>query len=157
MSKLSVDQKTIKDLLTDKSANFLIPDYQRPYAWAEEECQTLWDDIFTFAFPDENKDEFNTNDEYFLGAIVTFKNNKKQSEVIDGQQRLTTLLLLLRAFYDKFTSMADNPSKDMMNLISQCIWQTNEFGNADMSNLKIDSEVATDDEKQEFLAILKTG
>ena len=157
MSKLNVDQKTIKDLLTDRSANFLIPDYQRPYAWGEVECQTLWDDIFTFAFPDENKDAFNTNDEYFLGAIVTYKNNNKQSEVIDGQQRLTTILLLLRAFYDRFEHMADKPSKDTRNIISQCIWQTDEFGNADMKHLKIDSEVATDDEKEEFLSILKTG
>jgi len=157
MSKLNVDQKTIKDLLTDRSANFLIPDYQRPYAWGEVECQTLWDDIFTFAFPDENKDAFNTNDEYFLGAIVTYKNDNKQSEVIDGQQRLTTILLLLRAFYDRFEHMADKPSKDTRNIISQCIWQTDEFGNADMKHLKIDSEVATDDEKEEFLSILKTG
>ena len=157
MSKLNVDQKTIKDLLTDKSANFLIPDYQRPYAWEEEECQTLWDDVFTFAFPDENKDAFNTNDEYFLGAIVTYKNGNKQSEVIDGQQRLTTILLLLRAFYDKFEHMGDKPSIDTRNTISQCIWQTDEFGNPDMMHLKIDSEVATDDEKEEFLSILKTG
>jgi uncharacterized protein with ParB-like and HNH nuclease domain len=157
MSKLNVDQKTIKDLFTDKSANFLIPDYQRPYAWEEDECQTLWDDIFSFAFPDEDKDVFNTNDEYFLGAIVTYKNDNKQSEVIDGQQRLTTILLLLRAFYDRFEHMADKPSKDTRNIISQCIWQTDEFGNADMMHLKIDSEVATDDEKEEFLSILKTG
>ena len=157
MSKLNVDQKTIKDLFTDKSANYLIPDYQRPYAWEDEECQTLWDDIFTFAFPDDDKDAFNTNDAYFLGAIVTYKNDNRQSEVIDGQQRLTTLLLLLRAFYDRFEHMADKPSKDMRNVISQCIWQTDEFGNADMMHLKIDSEVATDDEKEEFLSILRTG
>jgi len=157
VSKLSVDQKNIKDLLTDKSANFLIPDYQRAYAWEEEECQTLWDDIFAFAFPDEDKDAFNTNDEYFLGAIVTYKNANKQFEVIDGQQRLTTILLLLRAFYDRFEHMADKPSKDTRNIISQCIWQTNEFGNADMLHLKIDSEVATDDEKEEFLSLLKNG
>lgn len=158
MSKLSVDQKTIKGLLTEKTVNFLIPDYQRPYAWADEECQTLWDDIFTFAFPDDDKDKFDKdNDEYFLGAIVTYKNETKQSEVIDGQQRLTTLLLLLRAFYDKFEHMADAPSKDTRKIISQCIWQTDEFGNPDKSNLKIDSEVATDDEKEEFLSILKTG
>ena len=96
MSKLNVDQKTIKELLTEKTANFLIPDYQRPYAWEEDECQTLWDDIFCFAFPDNNKDYFKSNDEYFLGAIVTYKDNGR-SEVIDGQQRLTTILLLLRA------------------------------------------------------------
>jgi len=154
---LNVDQKTIKDLLTDKSANFLIPDYQRPYAWEEDECQTLWDDIFSFAFPDNNKDSFKANDEYFLDAIVTYKNNSGQSEVIDGQQRLTTILLLLRAFYDRFEHMADQPSKDMRKNISQCIWRTDEFGNADMANLKIDSEVATDDEKEEFLSILRRG
>ena len=157
MSKLNVDQKTIKDLLTDKSANYLIPDYQRPYAWDEEKCQVLWDDIFAFAFPDGDKDAFNTNDEYFLGTIVTYKNKNKQAEVIDGQQRLTTILLLLRAFYDKFEHMSDKPSKDIRNMISQCIWQTDEFGNADMEQLKIDSEVATDDEKEEFLSILKNG
>lgn len=115
MSKLNVDQKTIKDLLTDKSANFLIPDYQRPYAWEEDECQTLWDDIYSFAFPDNNIDAFKATDEYFLGAIVTYKNEKRQSEVIDGQQRLTTILLLLRAFYDRFGYMDDRRSNMTKN------------------------------------------
>ena len=55
MSKLNVDQKTIKDLFQDKRADFLIPDYQRPYAWSETECRTLWDDIFSFAIPDEGR------------------------------------------------------------------------------------------------------
>lgn len=54
MSKLNVDQKTIFDLLLDKKADFLIPDYQRPYAWEEEQCQTLWDDIFSFSFPNND-------------------------------------------------------------------------------------------------------
>ena len=71
MSKLNVDQKTIKDLFQDKKADFLIPDYQRPYAWGETECQTLWDDIFSFAIPDEGRVEFDSNSEYFLGPIVT--------------------------------------------------------------------------------------
>ena len=52
MSKLNIDQKSIKDLFTEKNTDFLIPDYQRPYAWGEKECQTLWDDLFFFAFPD---------------------------------------------------------------------------------------------------------
>jgi uncharacterized protein with ParB-like and HNH nuclease domain len=52
MSKLNVDQKTIMKLFSDRRSDFLIPDYQRPYAWNDEQCQTLWDDIFTFAFPD---------------------------------------------------------------------------------------------------------
>ena len=144
-------------LFSDKKANFLIPDYQRPYAWEEEQCQTLWEDIFTFAFPDEDYKKFNTDDEYFLGPIVTFKNKNGKLEVIDGQQRLTTLMLLLRAFYDKFKSMKDDDAQRIREMISQCLWKADEFGKADLNVLKINSEVATDDDKEEFLNILKTG
>lgn len=157
MSKLNVDQKTIFNLLSDKSSDFLIPDYQRPYAWGEEQCQTLWDDIVAFSFPDDNIDEFDDNEEYFLGAIVTFKNEKGKLEVIDGQQRLTTLLLMLRAFYDKFKEMKDENSILMYENIGKCIWKTNKFGKIDTGTLKIDSEVATDNDKEEFLEILKNG
>jgi uncharacterized protein with ParB-like and HNH nuclease domain len=157
MSKLNVDQKTINDLFSDKKSDFLIPDYQRPYAWGEEHCQTLWDDIFTFAFPDNDCDKFDTNDEYFLGSIVTFKNANSKLEVIDGQQRLTTLMLLLHAFYNKFNNMQDEASIRTREKISGCIWKTNEFGKAELNVLKINSEVATDSDKEEFLEILQTG
>lgn len=157
MSKLSVDQKTIMLLFSDKKSDFLIPDYQRPYAWEETHCQTLWDDIFSFAFPDNNFEKFDNNEEYFLGSIVTFENENNKKEVIDGQQRLTTLMLLLRAFYAKFGNMQDKNSKSTQERISQCLWKTDEFGEANKSVLKIDSEVATDDDKDEFIDILKTG
>ncbi len=157
MSKLNVDQKTIMLLFSDKKSDFLIPDYQRPYAWEEGQCQTLWDDIFTFAFPDNNSDKFDSNEEYFLGSIVTFENDNNKKEVIDGQQRLTTLMLLLRAFYAKFGNMQDENSKSTRERIAQCLWKTNEFGQPNLNILKIDSEVATDNDKDEFLEILKTG
>lgn len=41
MSKLNVDQKSIYALLSDRKADYIIPDYQRPYAWDEDSCQTL--------------------------------------------------------------------------------------------------------------------
>jgi len=157
MSKLNVDQKTIMLLFSDKKSDFLIPDYQRPYAWEEGQCQTLWDDIFAFAFPDNNCDKFDSNEEYFLGSIVTFENENNKKEVIDGQQRLTTLMLLLRAFYAKFGNMQDDNSKSTRERIAQCLWKTNEFGQANLNVLKIDSEVATDNDKDEFLEILKSG
>lgn len=157
MSKLNVDQKNIKLLFADKKADFLIPDYQRPYAWSEEECQTLWEDIFDFAIPEGDATKFNSEEEYYLGPIVTFKNDNNKLEVIDGQQRLTTLMLLLRAFHISFGEMRDENSKKIKELIESCIWKTDEFGNADKDLLKIDSEVATDNEKDEFLSILNTG
>ena len=78
MSKLNVDQKNIKLLFADKKADFLIPDYQRPYAWSEEECQTLWEDIFDFAIPEGDATKFNSEEEYYLGPIVTFKNDNNK-------------------------------------------------------------------------------
>ena len=157
MSKLNIDQKSIRELLTDKRSDFLIPDYQRPYAWGEDECATLWDDLFAFAFPGDDSDNFNSNDEYFLGPIVTFKNGAGQLEIIDGQQRLTTTMLLLRAFYDKFANMKDKKSVKMREAIERCVWKTDEFDDPDFDALKIDSEVASDSDKGEFLEILRTG
>jgi hypothetical protein len=158
VSKLNIDQKTIKDLLTAKKSDFLIPDYQRPYAWTEDECATLWDDLFTFAFPNDDYTQFDsTKDEYFLGPIVTFTNGDGKLEIIDGQQRLTTIMLLLRAFYSKFEFMKDKQSVSTRDAIAKCIWKTDEFDEPDKAQLKIDSEVASDDDKEEFLEILRTG
>lgn len=157
MSKLSIDQKTVLSLFSDKRADFLIPDYQRPYAWTEDQCLTLWEDIFAFAIPEGDVDQFDDNDEYFLGPIVTFRNTEGQLEIIDGQQRLTTLMLLLRAFYAKFEHMKDARSMKTRDLIASCLWKTDEFGDPDYEQLKIDSEVASDDDKGEFLEILRKG
>lgn len=72
----------------------MIPDYRRPYAWGEDECTTLWEDLKSFAFPNDSSQDFDSgNDEHFLGLIVTFKNEDGEREIIDGQQRLTTMML----------------------------------------------------------------
>ena len=100
--------------------------------------------------------KFNNDEEYYLGPIVTFNNTDGKLEVIDGQQRLTTLMLLLRAFYVRFGSMKTEESKKTKDLIAKCLWKTDGFGTANLNELKIDSEVATDNDKEEFLEILKT-
>ena len=79
-----------------KSPQFVIPIYQRTYSWTEKECRQLWDDILRTG---GNKDV----SAHFVGAIVYIEkglsNLTIQSPmlVIDGQQRLTTLTLLLAA------------------------------------------------------------
>jgi uncharacterized protein with ParB-like and HNH nuclease domain len=157
MANLNVDQKTVKDLFQDKKSDFLIPDYQRPYAWTDTHCQKLWDDVFEFAFPGKDYSKFD-NTEYYLGPIVTFFNQDRgKIEVIDGQQRLTTLMLLLRAFYTNFSHMEDSESKTTRKNIEMCIWKTDEFEKPFQDALKIDSEVATDEDKDQFLQILKDG
>ena len=157
--KLSINQKSVTELLATKDADFIIPDYQRPYSWDEVECATLWDDIYSFAIPDNDYSAFDESDEYFLGPIVVFKNNDGKSEIIDGQQRLTTLMLLLRAFYEAFgDSMQDPNSLDTKREIAKCLWKADAFGRpVTPLKLKIDSEVATDNDKEEFIKILQQG
>lgn len=158
MSKPTVDQKSIRELLSDKRSDFLIPDYQRPYAWGEDECATLWDDLREFAIPDDDSRAFDDDaDEYFLGPIVTFKNGDGKLEIIDGQQRLTTIMLLLRAFYDRFGKMKNPDAVELHDMIARCVWKTTVIGHVDTERLKIDSEVASDCDKEEFLLILKNG
>lgn len=162
MSKLNIDPKSIKALFSDKKVVFLIPDYQRPYAWGEKECQTLWEDLFAFSFPENANGEcdpeiFNAEEEYYLGPIVTFKNEVGQLEVIDGQQRLTTLMLLLRAFYSQFGKMSAPNIRKLKESIEQCIWKLDEDDEVLPDALKISSEVATDNDKDEFCEILKSG
>lgn len=72
MSKLTVDQKSVYALLSDKKANFLIPDYQRPYTWSKDECETLWFDLINFAVPEGNAAKFDTESEYYLGSIYCY-------------------------------------------------------------------------------------
>ena len=97
MANLNVSSKKIINLLGNQDMQekyFIIPEYQRPYRWDTEKCAVLWSDIVDFRQSSTGK-----NEEYFLGTIVVCPNEKGNLEVIDGQQRLTSLLLLLRAFY----------------------------------------------------------
>ena len=75
-----------------------IPAYQRPYAWTEVETGVLFDDLFEFYQTEKN-------DNFFLGSIVLIKeDNKRNADVIDGQQRLTTLTILFSVLTEFFTT-----------------------------------------------------
>ena len=152
MSDLSISKRNVYEIFSKKGTSFLIPDYQRPYSWEREQCETLWEDLKNFAVID-NKDFDDDKDEYFLGTIVTFKNEYDQNEVIDGQQRLITLLLLLRAFYEAF---GENQNRTYSR-ISECIWHLDKDDNPNKSKLKIESEVATDDDLAELKKIIDSG
>lgn len=74
---------------------YVIPPYQRPYAWTIDQASELFEDLHSFY-------QYEPDEEYFLGSIVLIKEeNKPHSEVIDGQQRLTTLTILLAVLSNK--------------------------------------------------------
>lgn len=77
--------------------DYSIPSYQRPYAWTEVQAGELFSDLADFFAKEKD-------DTYFLGSIVLIKEESKPAaEVIDGQQRLTTLTILLAALTSQFT------------------------------------------------------
>ena len=72
---------------------FEIPEYQRPYAWTTEQTGELLDDLLHAVGDVENVSDASP---YFLGSIVTIKNGlQAQAQIVDGQQRITTLTILL--------------------------------------------------------------
>ena len=79
------------NLVLSNSEVYSIPKYQRPYSWSEENAQELIDDTFS-AF-------LNNEEEYFIGSVILIK-NAGISEVVDGQQRLTTITLLFAKLRD---------------------------------------------------------
>ena len=88
-TSINVDKRSVKQLLeTGKNKRFIIPEYQRPYAWSDEQLQVLFDDLTEYTL-NTTEDENNT---YFLGTIVSYENDNKEQEIIDGQQRITCLL-----------------------------------------------------------------
>ena len=103
-TSISVNKQSVLELLkTGVAKPFVIPEYQRPYAWTNEEAETLFDDIWEFA---TTIGGLKRDGSYFLGCIVSFDNHGEQ-EIIDGQQRITSLFLLLRAIYTKLIKSED--------------------------------------------------
>jgi len=107
------DTKTVRGIF-DGTNYYRIPDYQRPYDWGDEEIEQLWDDIYS---------AFESNDEYyFLGPVILAQTENGELEVVDGQQRLTTLTILfciLRDFHLK--SLKGKEDEKLKNQILNAI------------------------------------
>ena len=150
---IEVNKSSIKELLiTGTKEKFLIPEYQRPYAWTDDQVLTLFEDLVEYT---NNQNESS----YFLGCIVSFSNENKEQEIIDGQQRITTLFLLLRAIHRKLQKMSDSKEKDnFIRQIEPAIWKIDELTSvADYSSVLIESKVLEVEYNQILENILKTG
>jgi len=95
--------KTIEEIF-DGNVYYEIPAYQRPYSWESQHVDELWEDIYeAYKKGDE---------EYFLGSIIlTKKEDTKTLDIVDGQQRLTTLVILFCALRDLYFSKISDESK----------------------------------------------
>lgn len=117
----SAKQITVSALLSQDSAGttfqYVIPPYQRGYAWNKNQ----WDNLF---------DDLSENDNgYFLGSLICILGEKNKATVIDGQQRLTTLNLLLLAIYSKLDKM-------LKETVNQAVMFSNKSYNKAWLNLE---------------------
>lgn len=113
---------TIGELYGNKDSLYKIPQYQRPYKWEDEQIYKLWDDIYE-AWENEEPN-------YFLGSIITAKPRNDESsayvDVVDGQQRLTTLMILFCVIRDLYPEInmdkaEENPFAVDMDTINSSI------------------------------------
>lgn len=131
MKAITANPETIRQVF---SKRYVIPDFQRPYSWDNEPCEKLWDDVIDFYNRKETKE-----DKYFLGNIVinpTSEASQDNWEVVDGQQRLTTLLLLIKALHSRAGTV---------KALEECLRIKDPLTSELTDELRVNSNVISDD------------
>ena len=135
MPQLTAETKTIQEIF---QREYVIPAYQRRYSWDKDQCQQLMDDLLLFY--DENTE---TSEQYFLGCLVIAKENNRWA-VIDGQQRLTTLSLAIKAIFNR---SQENRGLELM------LKKWDSVKGEVLDELRLTSEVL-DEDKENFKQVL---
>ena len=157
---IEVNKQSVEALLgSGRTKPFVIPEYQRPYAWTDEQVETLFEDLWEFTVSNGGTEREGS---YFLGSIVSYENDNGEQEIIDGQQRITSLFLLLRAIYTKlFNSPLSERTPEANNFIGKIepsIWRTNKLtGTVDYKTTLLTSRVVNNEGNEILRKILETG
>ncbi|GAA6866610.1 hypothetical protein HpHNI55_09750 [Helicobacter pylori] len=114
MAKIESKDSHLRDILKDE-LYYQIPIYQRPYQWTEENCEKLLDDLF-FNYEDDRESD------YFCGSLVLIAigtdsaTNAKTYDIVDGQQRLSTFILLAKVLATLYNNevLNDKTSRDFL-------------------------------------------
>ncbi len=110
MAKIESNDSHLRGILKDE-LYYQIPIYQRPYQWTEENCEKLLDDLF-FNYEDDRESD------YFCGSLVLIAISKDSKattyDVVDGQQRLSTFILLAKVLATLYSERLTEESKDYL-------------------------------------------
>ncbi len=116
MANESIEGKahSLEDILaTEFKAYYQIPIYQRPYQWTEENCEKLLDDLLSSY-------EYYKESDYFCGSLVLIaidkdsETNATTYDIVDGQQRLSTFILLVKVLATLYSERLTEESKDYL-------------------------------------------
>ncbi|BAM97366.1 DUF262 domain-containing protein [Helicobacter pylori] len=110
MAEMKPDKKSLKKILVvGNDTYYQIPIYQRPYQWGKEQCKELLNDLF------ENYEDYR-EDDYFCGSLVFIQPDEgnKTYDIVDGQQRLSTFILLAKVLATLYSERLTEESKDYL-------------------------------------------
>ncbi len=148
----NLQTKLLESLLGDAQSFYRIPEYQRPYSWEDEQVEQLLDDLYEAW----DKGRINNSQEssYFLGSIVLVEpdinateERQKYFDVIDGQQRLITLIIMSCVIRDLVNSKEIEIDKSILNLDAE------DFNN--FVKKKDDNRLTIMSHSQEYLDLFK--
>lgn len=106
--ELNAVTRSVGDIFS-LNKRYLVPRFQREYSWGKDEVDEFWEDILQQI--KIHLDGKITNEEYFIGCIVLVgEDSKPDFLIVDGQQRLTTLTILLRAIVARLQELGDKPA-----------------------------------------------
>ena len=118
---MRANETRLNKLLAEPDKQFSVPIYQRRYSWTEKQCTTLWEDIIKLSDKEGNAG-------HFIGSIVCYQQNDedmpgeiKVKVVIDGQQRLTTLSLIMLAMIRSYEHLGEEGKRIASSIKRQYI------------------------------------
>ncbi|MFC6723384.1 DUF262 domain-containing protein [Halobium palmae] len=145
--EISAVEDTVSSILSRNKHRFQVPEYQRAYAWKEEQLEAFWEDL---------REVTQTGGTHFLGSVVVIKEDRGLDqlavlEIIDGQQRLVTISVLLCLMRDRLKEESDKLENDVNpadGIDKKYLWKEDEDFNR-RPNLNLST--FDNDEYQELL------
>ncbi|MGL2623404.1 DUF262 domain-containing protein [Helicobacter pylori] len=141
MAKIESKDSYLEDILKDK-LYYQIPIYQRPYQWTEENCEKLLDDLF-FNYEDDRESD------YFCGSLVLIAISEdskvKTYDVVDGQQRLSTFILLAKVLATLY-SVLDTKNQEFL----QASWSDRHENREKKKKKRLDFDLVGSSAKKDF-------
>ncbi|GAA8173851.1 DUF262 domain-containing protein [Helicobacter pylori] len=142
MAKIESKDSYLQDILKDK-LYYQIPIYQRPYQWTEENCEKLLDDLF-FNYEDDRESD------YLCGSLVLIAISEdskvKTYDVVDGQQRLSTFILLAKVLATLYSERLDPENQEFL----QASWSDRHENKKKKKKKRLDFDLVGFSAKKDF-------
>ena len=137
---LNAETKSFGSIIKEDSI-FRVPIFQRDYSWEEEHWEDLWSDIVT---------RKNENSKHYMGSIVLINRERKTYDVIDGQQRLTTLTLIILGVIRNLKELSDLDIEKEQNEERIHLLMNNYIGKRSLQSLNFSNKLMLNEENEPF-------